>query len=230
MKMAISLRAISIIVFPAMIGLALACGAPPPSATAPRPADTVTPTVTASIPAGQTTTEAPANLPTLPPAETPEATPELPASAVPTATTQPSPTPPVQPTATSAPTPESKPGPTAVPTPDPSMVPAEIVDFILPDITIPAGATVIWTNLDEEGHTTTSGKDGISARFDDIAWNSRGLDLGESFSVTFALPGVFPYTCVFHPWMNAIVTVEASSSGQTSGAGGGSSGSGDPGY
>ena len=110
------------------------------------------------------------------------------------------------------------------------MVQADIVDFILHDITIPAGVTVTWTNLDEEGHTTTSGKDGISPRVDDIAWNSRGLDLGESFSMTFDQPGVFPYTCVFHPWMNATVTVEASSSGAVSGAGGGSSGNGDAGY
>lgn len=109
------------------------------------------------------------------------------------------------------------------------MVQAEIVDFMLPDITIPVGATVVWTNRDEQGHTATSGKDGIFARFDDIGWDSGGLDLDESFSMTFTQPGVFPYTCRFHPWMNAVLTVGPSSGG-TSGAGGGSSGSGDSGY
>lgn len=218
--------AISIIAVPGIFFLVLACGAPPPSATPLAPADTVVaPTVmavtavAASIPPGQSATETPTDTPMPPASETPAPAPELTATAVPTATTPPSPTPPVRPTATLAPTPD--------PTADPSMVRAEIVDFILPDITIPAGATVIWTNLDVEGHTTTSGKDGVSARFDDIAWDSRGLDPGESFSVTFAQPGVFPYTCKFHPWMNATVTVDPSSSGETSGTGGVSSGGGD---
>ena len=103
------------------------------------------------------------------------------------------------------------------------------MDFELPDLNIPAGATVVWTNRDQQGHTATSGKDGVSVKFDNIGWDSGGLDLNESFSMTFTQPGVFPYTCRFHPWMNAILTV-GPSSGDTSGVGAGRSGSGDSGY
>jgi len=88
-------------------------------------------------------------------------------------------------------------------------VQSDIVDFKLQEVTILSGTTVTWTNLDEQGHTSTSGKDGIFASYDNFSWKSGGLDLDESFSMTFDQPGVFPYTCRFHPWMNATVTVQA---------------------
>jgi plastocyanin len=81
-------------------------------------------------------------------------------------------------------------------------VQSDIADFKLQELTIPAGATVTWTNLDEQGHTSTSGKEGIFASYDNFSWKSGGLELDESFSMTFLQPGVFPFTCRFHPWMN----------------------------
>ena len=223
MKRAILSRAISVMVLPAMFGLVMGCGAAPAAPITSPPADTAAPpspvaTTPASIPARQSATETPTNPPpTQSTSATRGMTPEAAASAVPTATTLPTPT--LRPPATSA--------PTAEPTADPSVVQAEIADFTLPDIAIPAGATVIWTNLDGPFHTTTSGKDGISAQTADVSWDSSGLAMGKSFSVTFLQPGVFPYTCLFHPSMNATVTVDASSGGETSGAGGGRSGGGD---
>jgi len=86
-------------------------------------------------------------------------------------------------------------------------VQADILDFTLPDLNIPVGATVVWTNLDEAGHTATLGQDGRSGSAGGMRWDSGGMDVGESFSQIFPQAGVFPYTCRFHPWMNATVTV-----------------------
>ena len=84
-------------------------------------------------------------------------------------------------------------------------------DFILPDITVAIGATVQWTNRDSEEHTATPGADGI---YDGSGWDSNTLGLKQSFSHQFQQEGVFAYTCRFHPWMNATVTVVADQSGE----------------
>ena len=161
---------------------------------------------------------------TLPAAGNPVAT----STPKPTATTVPTPTVPVvadTPTPVATPTPKPKattvPTPTVqvaanTPTPPPSAGPvfqADIIDFILPDITLDIGATVHWTNLDAAGHTATSGVEGI---YDGSGWDSRGLALNESFSHQFQQEGVFAYTCRFHPWMNATVTVVAGQSSSSS--------------
>ena len=41
---------------------------------------------------------------------------------------------------------------------------ADIIDFILPDVTVAAGATVEWIILDSSAHTATRGVDGIYDR------------------------------------------------------------------
>jgi plastocyanin len=84
-------------------------------------------------------------------------------------------------------------GPDAVTISDFSFTPA--------DLTVPAGATVTWTNDDDFAHTVTS-SDGL--------FDSGELAGGQTFEFTFTEPGTYPYVCNIHPNMTATVTVEAS--------------------
>ena len=71
--------------------------------------------------------------------------------------------------------------------------------FIPPTVTVPVGATVRWTNQDEETHTVTSTTN---------LFGSAGLDLGEAYTYTFATPGVYAYTCDLHPFMQGTIVVK----------------------
>jgi len=62
-------------------------------------------------------------------------------------------------------------------------------------VTIHAGETVKWENLDEEPHTVTS-ETGL--------FRSGGIDGGG----TFPRPGVYKYTCSIHPQMIGTITVK----------------------
>ena len=64
---------------------------------------------------------------------------------------------------------------------------------------VPVGATVTWTNADEDAHTVTSSSG---------AFSSPGLDSGETFSQTFTAPGTYSYHCALHPHMTAQVVVK----------------------
>lgn len=68
------------------------------------------------------------------------------------------------------------------------------------ELTVQAGQTVTWTNHGLTPHTVTA----AGGEFD-----SGRLDAGESFKVTFAAPGTFPYSCTIHPSMHGRVTVLA---------------------
>jgi plastocyanin len=65
-------------------------------------------------------------------------------------------------------------------------------------LTIKAGTTVTWMNIDDTEHTTTSNS-GV--------WGSSILAPGKSFSFTFSQPGTFPYHCEIHPMTATIVVV-----------------------
>jgi len=67
------------------------------------------------------------------------------------------------------------------------------------DVTVPAGTTVTWMNLDGAPHKVVS---------DDGAWQSPTLEDGESFSFTLDTPGTYAYHCSIHPSMQATITVE----------------------
>ncbi len=69
-------------------------------------------------------------------------------------------------------------------------------------LTINAGTSVRWTNMDGAAHTSTS---------DSPLWDSGNLANGASFVYTFTTPGAFPYHCTIHPTMLATVVVEAAS-------------------
>lgn len=64
-------------------------------------------------------------------------------------------------------------------------------------ITVPLGATVVWTNKDDVPHTVT--KDGM--------FDSGMLAQGDSWSYTFTEPGTYEYYCIPHPWMKGKVIV-----------------------
>ena len=65
-------------------------------------------------------------------------------------------------------------------------------------LTINAGDTVEWTNVDTAAHTVTSGSpaDGPSGVFD-----SSLIMGGASFEHTFDEAGSYDYFCMVHPWM-----------------------------
>ncbi|HEY1992207.1 MAG TPA: cupredoxin family copper-binding protein [Gammaproteobacteria bacterium] len=68
-------------------------------------------------------------------------------------------------------------------------------------LTVPAGATVTWTNKDEIPHTVMSS--------DKSFQGSGGLDTGDSYSYTFTQPGTYNYYCTLHPFMKGKVVVTA---------------------
>ena len=70
--------------------------------------------------------------------------------------------------------------------------------FVPATLTVPVGATVTWTNHDEEPHTVVAG---------DGSFHSPGLGTDATFSYTFATAGTFDYICSIHPFMHGTVVV-----------------------
>ncbi|MBS0275658.1 MAG: cupredoxin family copper-binding protein [Proteobacteria bacterium] len=72
-------------------------------------------------------------------------------------------------------------------------------DYSPMDVTIKAGDTVTWKNLDGEPHTVVSV---------DGAFRSKALDENDSYSFKFDKPGTYKYICSIHPQMKATITVQ----------------------
>lgn len=72
------------------------------------------------------------------------------------------------------------------------------------DITINAGDTVEWINIDTAAHTVTGGSasDGPSGVFD-----SSLVMASANYAFTFNDAGSYDYYCMVHPWMTGSVTV-----------------------
>ena len=68
-----------------------------------------------------------------------------------------------------------------------------------PAITVAAGTTVTWTNNDDIPHTV---------RAVDGSFHSKAMDSADSYSFTFAKPGVYSYFCSIHPKMVGKVIVK----------------------
>jgi plastocyanin len=66
--------------------------------------------------------------------------------------------------------------------------------------TLPAGATITWTNRDNMPHTVTSADNRFS--------KSPVLKPGQSFSNTFAAAGTYSYFCSIHPRMTGKIIVK----------------------
>lgn len=67
-------------------------------------------------------------------------------------------------------------------------------------LVVPAGATVTWTNHDEEPHTVTSAGNGFKS--------SGALDTDDHYSAVFTKPGTYAYYCSIHPQMTATIVVK----------------------
>jgi plastocyanin len=66
-------------------------------------------------------------------------------------------------------------------------------------LTVKAGSTVTWTNMDDEPHTAVS---------DTGLFKSGGMDTNESFSFKFDKPCTYHYTCTIHPRMVGTIVVQ----------------------
>jgi plastocyanin len=72
-------------------------------------------------------------------------------------------------------------------------------DYAPMNLTVAAGSTVTWKNLDGEPHTVASV---------DRAFRSPALDQNDTFSFKFVKPGIYEYVCTIHPRMMATITVK----------------------
>ena len=131
------------------------------------------------------------------PVTTPATPAEAPPPATTVATTAETMTPVPQTSAPSATTMTTTPTTQASP---PSPVSVTIKDFVFhpASVTVPAGTTVTWTNLDAATHSIVS---------DTGKFSSSNLPTGQTFSFTFTGAGSYPYHCGIHTTMHGTVTV-----------------------
>ncbi|WP_167106634.1 cupredoxin family copper-binding protein [Mycobacterium sp. DL592] len=98
--------------------------------------------------------------------------------------------PPTAPATASSAAPQAPVGGTAVTITNFAFVPAAL--------TVTVGATVTWSNHDEEPHTVAA---------DDGSFHSPGMDTNGTYSYTFTKPGSYSYICSIHPFMHGTVVV-----------------------
>lgn len=72
--------------------------------------------------------------------------------------------------------------------------------FITPELTVPVGTTVVWTNRDDIPHTVVGADQ-------PRAFASAPLDTGDQFSHRFDHAGRFTYFCSLHAHMRGVVVV-----------------------
>ncbi|KAF9163488.1 hypothetical protein DFQ27_005520 [Actinomortierella ambigua] len=77
--------------------------------------------------------------------------------------------------------------------------------FSPPSITVNAGDTVRWVNLDAVAHTSTSDTAGL--------WDSKSLAKGQNFTRPFGTEATYTYHCTPHPFMKGTVIVKAQGTG-----------------
>jgi plastocyanin len=82
---------------------------------------------------------------------------------------------------------------------DPTKILVRDFMFSPTPLTIKAGSTVTWTNMDDEPHTAVS---------DTGLFKSGGMDTNDSFSFKFDKPGTYHYTCTIHPRMTGTIIVQ----------------------
>jgi plastocyanin len=89
-------------------------------------------------------------------------------------------------------------------TPQPGGEPTEQVmirdfAFVPPELSVPAGSTVSWTNEDGTTHTVRDSEGTVIA--------SSNLGQGDTYTVTFDEAGTYDYICTIHTNMTGTVTV-----------------------
>jgi plastocyanin len=82
---------------------------------------------------------------------------------------------------------------------EPIKISAHNFMFAPVSMTVSAGTTVTWTNLDDEPHTVVS---------DTGLFRSGAMDTNESFGFKFDKPGTYHYTCSIHPRMVGTIVVQ----------------------
>jgi plastocyanin len=71
--------------------------------------------------------------------------------------------------------------------------------FTPQELTLPQGATVTWTNLQDGVPHTVTALDGT--------WDSGELSTNDSFAFTFNQTGDFAYECAIHPSMRGVIHI-----------------------
>jgi plastocyanin len=89
--------------------------------------------------------------------------------------------------------------PSAAQTPDQTQIVIKDFMFMPNPLTVKAGSTVTWVNMDDEPHTVVSNTK---------MYRSGALDTKESFSFKFVEPGTYHFTCSIHPRMVGIIIVQ----------------------
>jgi len=73
-------------------------------------------------------------------------------------------------------------------------------------LTVKAGTTVRWINMDDIPHAVAA----VNKQF-----KSKTLDTDDAYSFTFTTPGSYDYFCSLHPHMTGTVVVEAAAGENT---------------
>ena len=74
------------------------------------------------------------------------------------------------------------------------------LSFNPPQINVPTGSIVSWTNADSIQHTITSDEQGL--------FDAGPISPGDTFDNVFDSAGEFGYHCAIHPFMTGVVIVE----------------------
>ena len=95
-------------------------------------------------------------------------------------------------------------GPNPPPPPPPdaasvSMIVGTPPKFLPSLVTVAAGGTVTFTNNSPGDHNVVSSTN---------VWPQTLVSPDETFALTLAQPGSYPYTCTIHPGMNGTITVK----------------------
>jgi plastocyanin len=73
------------------------------------------------------------------------------------------------------------------------------LSFDPPQINVPTGSIVSWTNADSIQHTVTSDEQGL--------FDAGPISPGDTFENVFDSAGEFGYHCAIHPFMTGLVMV-----------------------
>jgi len=90
-------------------------------------------------------------------------------------------------------------GPSTAGTPDPNRIVVKDFMFVPNSLTVKAGSSVTWANMDDEPHTVVS---------DTGLFRSGAMDTNESFTFKFDKPGTYHFTCSIHPRMVGTIVVQ----------------------
>ena len=90
-------------------------------------------------------------------------------------------------------------GPSVAQTAEPARIVVKNFMFQPMSLTVKAGSTVTWTNMDEEPHTVVS-TGGV--------FRSNALDTKDSFSFKFDKAGTYGFVCSIHPQMVGTIVVK----------------------